>query len=71
MRGNSVPVFPCLSGLSIDVFQRNAFASFGCDAQYGHKHDISNRLVLVAQDKEWVQSYSLGTANHVIRLDCG
>jgi hypothetical protein len=63
--------FLCLLDLSIDAFQRNAFASFRCDAEYGRKHGISNRLVLVAQGKGWFQSYALGTANHVIRPDCG
>ena len=72
IRGNSVLVFPCLLGLSIDAFQRNAFVSFGRDGQYGRKHDISNRLVLVAQDTEWVELSPLGTAsNDVVRPDCG
>jgi hypothetical protein len=53
--GNSVLVFSCLLGLSIDAFQRNAFESFGRDGQYGRKHDISNRLILVAQDTEWLE----------------
>jgi hypothetical protein len=33
---------------------KNFFVSFGCDGQYGRKHDISNRPGLVAQDMEWV-----------------
>jgi hypothetical protein len=48
IRGNSVLVFPCLLGLSIDAFQRNASVSFGRDGQYSRKHDILNRLILVA-----------------------
>jgi hypothetical protein len=71
MCGNSALVFLCLLGLSIDAFQRNAFASFGRDGQYGRKHDISNRLVLVVQETEWVQSYPLGTVNDVDHADCG
>jgi hypothetical protein len=49
-----VVVIPCLVGSSINAFQRNVFVSFGRGGQYGHKHDISNRLILVAQDMEWV-----------------
>jgi hypothetical protein len=52
IHGNSVVVFPCLVGSSIDAFQRNVFVSFGRNGQYGYKHDISNRLILVAQDTE-------------------
>lgn len=63
-------VFPCLVGLSIDAFQRNVFISFERDGQYGRKHDVSNRLILVVQDMEWVKLYPLGTVNNnVVRPD--
>jgi hypothetical protein len=62
-------VFNYLLGLSIGAFQRSVFVSFGRDGQYSHKHDISNRLILVVQDTEWVQSYPLGTLNHAVRPD--
>jgi hypothetical protein len=66
IRGNSVLVFPCLVGLSIDAFQCNVFVSFGRDEQYGRK------LVLAAQDTGWVESYPLGTVNSDVgRPDCG
>ncbi|KNB19489.1 hypothetical protein FOXG_16754 [Fusarium oxysporum f. sp. lycopersici 4287] len=63
IRGNSVLVFPCLVGLSIDAFQCNVFVSFGRGEQYGRKYDISNHLALAAQDTGWVELYLLGTVN--------
>jgi len=72
MQGNSVLVFPCPVGLSIDAFRYNGFVSFGRDEQYGRKHDISNHLVLAAQDTGWVELYPLGTVNSDVgRPDCG
>jgi hypothetical protein len=72
IRGNSVLVFPCLVGLSIDASQCNVFVSFGRDEQYGRKHDISNHLVLAAQDTGWVELFPLGTVNSdVDHPDCG
>jgi hypothetical protein len=68
--GNPAVVFPCLLGSSIDAHQHNAFGSSEYDGQCGRTHDISNRLVLVAQDTEWVQLYPLGTVNHAVRPDC-
>ncbi|KAJ0127676.1 Uncharacterized protein HZ326_29219 [Fusarium oxysporum f. sp. albedinis] len=67
--GNPAVVFPCLLGSSIDARQYNAFVSSEYDGQYGRTHDISNRLVLVAKDTEWVQLYPLGTINYVVRPD--
>jgi hypothetical protein len=59
-------------GWSIDAFQRNAFVCSGCGGQYGRKHGISNRLVPMAQDMEWVELYSLGIVNNdVFRPDAG
>ena len=64
--GNPAVVFPCLLGAR----QYNAFIPSEYDGQYGRTHDILSRLVLVAQDTEWVQLYPLGIVNHVVRPDC-
>jgi hypothetical protein len=72
IRGNSVLAFPCLVGLSTDAFQCSGFVSFGRNEQYGRKHDISNHLVLAAQDTGWVELFPLGTVNSdVDHPDCG
>lgn len=67
---NLAVVFPSPLGSSIDAHQHNVLVSFEYDGQYGRTHDISNRLILVAQDAELVQPCRLGTVDHVVRLEC-
>jgi hypothetical protein len=72
MQGNLVLVFPCPVGLFNGAFHCSVFVSFGRDEEYGHKHGISNHLILAAQDTGWVELYPLGTVNSDVgRPDCG